>query len=103
MTPREIAEKIDFEYSHCFDKNIRREYIESLLTEALDEAFDKGVKAFKAEFVTKQELHDAKAEAYEECARIAEDYECSIARGSETCQCAEELSGKIRLRAKELK
>lgn len=78
MTPKELAEKIIQSVKlHCGEGNYDGAIpeIESLLSSALDEAFDKG-KCSIGQFVKfdsslMREIK-AKAEAYEECAKIAE-------------------------------
>ncbi len=115
MTPPDIhalAEKIvkDFPKNGEWEDN-EIVALESLLSEAMEEAIDKAIAermtmpTDEVHKLQQEILDEAKAEAYEEAAKIISEWGCS---GEACCEasvatCCEALAEQIRQRMKEFK
>lgn len=75
MTPRELAEKILKTFNPAKPPEWLLKEIESLLAEALAEEFERMMKAKTlVALVSQDELKEAKAAAYDECAVIVDEH-----------------------------
>lgn len=112
MNARELAEKIGKTIIEAYqfrevDTQIIAGLIESLLKDALDEAEQAGMKRQSAELsssVLARVEKDARAAAFEECARTAERMGCrSLGPTKEQSEWSFEIAKLIRSRAKDTK
>lgn len=78
MTPRALAEKIGLMIGLSGESDLL-DRIESLLSSALEEAIAESRKsaAFIKQTVCAKLINEAKAAAYERCAKLMEDHGCT--------------------------
>lgn len=107
MTPRELAEKIGNIATDCFHPSYSgpetfEMRIEPLLSEALAEQWNQVWKEAKEDaFVNwEKDVKEARSAAYEECAKIADDFNKPNTYADADCH---DIAEKIRLRAGDLK